>query len=227
MEITPMTVQHRQESGKGSARKLRASGMIPGVVYGVGEAPQAISFDGHTFETLMRKGSIHGLINVEFEGTKDSVTALAREIQIHPVTRQVLHVDLQRVDMSKPIHLSVSITLVGKPEGVRNQGGILEHNLREVEIECRPDSIPDTIEVDVTDLEVGQALHVSDLKADGVTFLGHAETTVATVSLPAAERTHEEAEEEAAAEAAEGEASTAAAEGEASQETKEGSEGGS
>lgn len=227
MDITPMTVQHRQENGKGVARKLRASGLIPGVVYGVGEAPQPISFDGHTFETLMRKGSHHGLLRVEFEGSSDSVTALAREIQIHPVTRRVLHVDLQRVDMSKPIHLSVSITLVGKPEGVRNQGGILEHNLREVEIECRPDSIPDTIEVDVTNLEVGQALHVSDLVKEGVTFLGHPETTVATVSLPAAERTHEEEEAEAA-EAAEGEAPAAEGAAEADKDKeKEGSEGGS
>jgi large subunit ribosomal protein L25 len=225
MDITPMTVQNRQERGKGVARKLRASGMVPGVVYGVGEAPQSISFDGHTFETLMRKGSHHGLLRVEFEGTNDSVTALAREIQIHPVTRRVLHVDLQRVDMNKPIRLSVSISLVGKPEGVRNQGGILEHNLREVEIECRPDSIPETIEVDVTNLEVGQALHVSDLQREGVTFLGHAETTVATVSLPAAERATEETEA-AAGEAVEGEAPAAEAEAESGKE-KEESEGGS
>lgn len=205
MEITPMTVVHRQENGKGVARKLRAAGRIPGIVYGVGEPAQAVSFDGHAFETMMRKGAHHGLLRVEFDGGSDAVTALAREIQIHPVTRRVLHVDLQRVDMSKPIHLSVSVTLLGKPEGVRNQGGILEHNLRVVEIECRPDSIPETIELDVTNLEVGQALHVSDLRMEGVTFLAHPETTVATVSLPAAERATEEEEEAAAAAAAAGE----------------------
>jgi len=222
MEITPMTVENRQDGGKGVARKLRASGRIPGVVYGVGQPPQAISFDGHTFETMMRKGTHHGLLRVEFAGSKDSVTALAREIQIHPLTRKVLHVDLQRVDMSKPINLSVSITLIGKPEGVRNQGGILEHNLREVEIECRPDSIPDTIEVDVTNLEVGQALHVSDLVKEGITFLGHPGTTVATVSLPAAERATEEVEEAAAAAVA-GEAPAEEGAGEAKGESESGS----
>ena len=199
------------------ARKLRAANRIPGVVYGIGQEAQPVSFDRSTFDTMMRKGAHHGLLNLSFDGKTEEVPALAREIQIHPVSRDVLHVDLQRVDMSKSIHLSVQILLVGKPVGVKNQGGILEHSLREVEVECLPNKIPDAIEIDVGSLEVGQSLHVSDLKMEGVTFLGHPETTVASVSLPAAERS---ADEETAEE---GEATAEAGETPAEGETAEAS----
>jgi len=225
MDITPVTVELREDTGKGVARKLRAAGRVPGIVYGVGKPAQAVSFDRHMFDTLMRKGSHHGILKVVFDGTNDDVTALAREIQIHPVSRQVLHVDLQRVDMSKKVHLSVQIALTGKPIGVKNQGGILEHNLREVEIECLPTNIPEAIEVDVSNLQVGDALHVSDLKMEGVEILGHPETTVAQVSLPAAERSADETEGEGAEAAAAAEGAEASTD--ADKEGKEDSDGGS
>ena len=212
-----MQVTKRDDSGKGVARKLRAAGTVPGILYGEGEGSQSIQLDATMFDGLMRAGAHHRLLDVNVDGT--TTKALVREIQIHPVSRAVLHVDLQRVSMQKKIHVQVPLVLVGKPEGVRNQGGILEHNLREVEVECLPGNIPDEIEVDVNELNVGQALHISDLVRDGVTFLGHPETTVATVSLPAAERSHEE--EAAEGEAAEG-AEGAAAEGEAKAEKGEG-----
>lgn len=201
-----MSVQARTESGKGVARKLRAAGRLPGTLYGQGEPAQSIQMDAAMFEAIVRTGAHHRLLDVTVDGSATVVKALVREVQIHPVSRAAVHVDLQRVSMRERIHVQVPVVLVGKPEGVRNQGGILEHNLREVEVECLPSAIPEQIEVDVNDLNVGQALHISDLSHEGVTFLGHPETTVATVSLPAAERATEEvpAAEGEVAEAPEG-----------------------
>ncbi|MFQ5601369.1 MAG: 50S ribosomal protein L25 [Candidatus Krumholzibacteriia bacterium] len=198
MNVSPISVDLREHTGKGAARQLRASGRVPGVIYGEGEPARAIQIDGHAFDALVRSGGHHGLLDVTFSGSHEPVKALVREIQVHPVSRAVVHVDLQKINMQKPIRLQVPIVLVGKPEGVRNQGGILEHNLREVEIECLPSDIPSQIEVDVTEFAVGQALHVAGLQRAGITFVGHPETTVATVSLPAAERAHEEVAGEAA-----------------------------
>jgi large subunit ribosomal protein L25 len=124
-------------------------------------------------------------------------------MQVHPVSRAVVHVDFQRVSMQKRVRITVPIVLTGKPEGVKTQGGLLEHHLRDVEVDCLPTDIPEQVDVDVSALLVGQALHISDLQSPGVQFLGHPGTTVATVSLPAAERSHEEV---AAEEAEPGEA---------------------
>jgi large subunit ribosomal protein L25 len=217
-----MSVELRESTGKGVARKLRAKGKVPGVLYGENEPAQAIELDANEFDSLRRAGAHHRLFDVSVGPGQPLVKALVREMQVHPVSRAVLHVDLQRISMQKSIRVTVPIHLNGKPEGVRNQGGILEHNLREVELECLPGELPDHLELDVTDLNVGQSLHISDLQQPGVTFLGHPGTTVASVSLPAAERAHEE---EAAVE---GEAAAVGEEGaEAKEETGESQEKGS
>ena len=219
MSVESLSVSSRQGSGKGGARKLRAAGQVPGVLYGEGADSQSIQLDATRFERLMRAGAHHRLMDVSIDnGT--TIKALVREIQIHPVSRAVQHVDLERVSMAKRIHVPVPLVLVGKPEGVRNQGGILEHNLREVQVECLPTDIQEEIEVDVNDLNVGQALHFSDLVRESITFLGHPGTTVATVSLPPAERSVEEEAAEAA-EAAEASAEAAeAGEDEAKEKTE-------
>jgi large subunit ribosomal protein L25 len=202
MDTKSLTVELRDSRGKGVARKLRAAGRIPGVVYGEGQEARPVVLDRKGFDQLMRIGAHHGLLDLSFESGHEPVKALVREIQVHPVTREVEHVDLQRVSMKEKIRIEVPIVLVGKPEGVRNQGGILEHNLRNVEIECLPSAIPQQIEVDVNDLTIGKSIHVSDLQMPGVVFLAHPETSIATVSVPAAERAQEDAAAVAAAEAA-------------------------
>lgn len=199
MDVAHIEVTLRQGTGKGAARKLRAAGKIPGVLYGEGGEVQSILLDETSFDVLRRTGAHHRLLDLRFAEGAAPVKALVREMQVHPVSRAVVHVDLQRVSMQKRVHIMVPIVLTGKPEGVKTQGGLLEHHLREVEVECLPSDIPDEIEVEVSQLLVGQALHISDLQRAGVEFLGHPGTTVATVSLPAAERSHEEVPAEAAA----------------------------
>jgi len=198
MQTQNLSAARREGQGKGVARKLRAAAKIPGVVYGKGVAPEAVSLDRKAFEQLMRQGGHHGLIDLTLDASREPMKALVREVQIHPVSRSIEHVDLQRVSMQERIRIDVPIVLVGKPEGVRLAGGILEHSLRSIEVECLPGEIPETIEVDVTALGVGHSVHVSDLKVGNATILAHPETTVATVSMPAAERAAEEATAEAA-----------------------------
>lgn len=224
MQTTSLEVQKREDQGKGAARKLRAMLRIPAVLYGEGEKAQSVVVDRKTFDSLLRDGKHHGLLDLSYDGGAP-FKALVREVQVHPVSREVLHVDLQRVSMRNKIHIDVQIALVGKPEGVKNQGGILEHNLRSIEVECLPGDIPPQIEIDVSNLLIGQSIHVSDLDIPNVTFTAHPGTTIATVSLPAAERAVEEAVAEAVT-PAEGEAAAAGEEGKAASGDKEKAAGG-
>jgi large subunit ribosomal protein L25 len=210
MQTKSLTVTLRDSHGKGAARKLRAANKVPGVVYGEGQPARPVVLDRKAFELLVRSGGHHGLLDLQFESGHDPVKALVREVQVHPLSREVVHVDLQRISMTEKIRIEVPIMLSGKPEGVKTHGGILEHNLRNVEVECLPTAIPESIEVDVSALNIGQSVHVGDLKVPGVVFIAHPETSIATVSLPAAERAAEEtaaaAGEAAAAEGAEAKA---------------------
>src|SRR5262245_2599316 len=219
MQSKSLTVELREQRGKGAARKARAASRIPGVLYGAGETSRPVQIDRKTFELLVRAGGQHGILDLTFTSGHEPVKALLREVQVHPVSREYVHVDLQRVSMTEKIRLHVPIVLVGKPEGVKTQGGILEHGLRSVEVECLPTAIPEQIEIDVSALTLGHSLHVSALKVPGVVILAHAETTIATVSIPAAERKAEEtaaaATPEAAAAGAPGAAAPAPAAGDA------------
>jgi len=225
-----LTVALRDQHGKGAARKLRAVAKIPGVVYGEGKPARPVVLDRKTFDIMLRTGQTHGLLDLKFEAGHEPVKALVREIQVHPVSREVVHVDLQRISMTARIRLEVPVVLTGKPEGVKTQGGILEHNLRNVEIECLPTDIPEKIEVDVSAMALGQSLHVSDLQVEGVVFLAHPETAIATVSIPAAEQAKEEvavaATAEGAAAPAEGEAKPGEKAGDAKPAAAKGAPGG-
>jgi large subunit ribosomal protein L25 len=211
--VKVLTIESREGSGKGAARKLRAADRIPGVLYGAGRESKPVTLDRKAFELLVKSGGHHGLLDVTL-GSGQPIKALVREVQVHPVSREYVHVDLQSIKMTEKIRIAVPVVLLGKPEGVKTQGGILEHSLRSIEVECLPGDIPAQIEVDVSQLMVGNSLHVSDLKVTNVTLMAHADTAIATVTLPAAERAAEETP--AAAEAAatpEGEAAKAAAPG--------------
>ena len=149
MESANVDVVLRTDTGKGAARKLRHAGKVPGVLYVEGGKSQPIVLDSFLFETLRRSGAHHRLLDLNFADGTPTIKALLREMQIHPVSRAVLHVDLQRVNMEKRVHVTVPIVLVGKPEGVKTQGGILEHHLRDVEDECLPTDIPEEIRIEV------------------------------------------------------------------------------
>jgi large subunit ribosomal protein L25 len=181
-----LVAEPRTGTGKGVARKLRAAGRIPGVVYGPGKPPTPVTLDPRALERVLHgSGSgMNTLIDLDVSGLRRTV--LVKELQRDPVRGAWLHADLYEVDLEKPIRVEVPLHFVGKAKGIEF-GGILDHAVRELEIMCLPRAIPDHIEVNVDSLEIGQSLHVRDLTLpEGVTLLSDPDLTVASVLLPAA-----------------------------------------
>jgi len=193
-----LSAENREGTGKSVTRKLRAAGRIPGVVYGKKRDPESIHLDPVALEKLLKKSGagLNTLIDLSVGGRTDTV--LVKELQRHPVRGAFWHVDFYQVDLTQTIEVSIPLHFVGKARGVEF-GGILDHPLREIEVECLPRAIPEFVEVDVSALDVGQSIHVSDLVLpEGVEVLTDGGLPVASVVLPAAE-------EEPAEVAAEGE----------------------
>jgi large subunit ribosomal protein L25 len=169
---------------KNAARRVRVAGKIPAVVYGAGKDAVAVTVDPRAITRILHSESGHNTIfdlNVEGSGV---VKAMIVDWQNEPIKGKLLHIDLKRIAMDKTMRVSVPIQLIGIPTGVKNQGGILEHVMREVEIECLPGDIPSHLDVDVTGLELHGLIHVSDLPHSGsIKFLAEENATVAHVTI--------------------------------------------
>ncbi|MBI1737400.1 MAG: 50S ribosomal protein L25 [Candidatus Rokubacteria bacterium] len=184
-----LTIKRREGTGKGMARRLRRTGIVPAVLYG-GAAPEAIAVDpkailkamhGHEGTTL--------LLSLKFEGDGGGARmAVLRELQFDPVSEDVLHVDFQEVAADQPITVRVAVHPVGEAIGVRDTKGILNLVLHELDVSCLPTSIPDRIDADVSELAIGDVLTVESLRPPaGVRILNDPGQAVATVSPPMAE----------------------------------------
>jgi large subunit ribosomal protein L25 len=169
---------------KNAARRVRVEGKIPAVVYGAGKDSVAVTVDPRVITKILHSDSGHNTIfDLDVTGST-VVKAMIVDWQREPIKGALLHIDLKRVAMDKAMRVSVPIQLVGVPVGVKAQGGILEHVLREVEIECLPSDIPSHLDVDVSALEINGSIHVSDLPHSGsIKFLGDEGATVAHVSV--------------------------------------------
>ena len=171
-------------SGKHNSRSSRIEGKIPAVIYGPKTEPMNVSADELTVRRYQGRKFESTIFALKGEGKANGLSVILRDVQVHPVTRRPLHVDFFAPDMSKPVRVKVELRLIGKAQGL-SEGGLLEHMLRELEIEVLPLEIPDFIEADVTALGLGDALHVSDLKVGkGVTFISLPTLTIATVAVP-------------------------------------------
>jgi large subunit ribosomal protein L25 len=186
---------------KNAARRVRVSGQIPAVVYGAGRDSVAVAVDPKVITRILHSDSGHNTIfDLDISGS-GTVKAMIVDWQHEPIKGALLHIDLKRIAMDKAMRVSVPVQLVGVPTGVKNQGGILEQVIREVEIECLPNDIPSHLDVDVTGLEMNQSIHISDLPHSGsIKFLDDEGLTVAHVT--AIKETAAEVEAAAAAEAA-------------------------
>jgi large subunit ribosomal protein L25 len=169
---------------KNAARRVRVAGKIPAVVYGAGQDAVAVTVDPRVITKILHSDSGHNSIfDLNVEGTA-VVKAMIVDWQHEPIKGKLLHIDLKRIAMDKMMRVSVPIQLTGVPVGVKAQGGILEHVMREVEIECLPADIPSHLDVDVTNLELHGVIHVSDLPHSGsIKFLGEEDATVAHVTI--------------------------------------------
>jgi large subunit ribosomal protein L25 len=208
MDFAKVSVEVRNESGKGAARRARAVGKVPGVLYGHKEAPVTITIDPHALVKSLDKERKRNTVFSLAVGSNSSITAMIRDVQIDPMSRRIMHVDFIRVSMDEEVKVTVPLILTGTPVGVVN-GGNLHQGMHSVPLAAKPDAIPTKLQLDVSALNIGEALHASDLKLDaGVRVLLDPKEALASVVMPRAEKV----EEAAAAAPAEG-AAAAPAEG--------------
>lgn len=182
-----LTVTVRENSGKGAARQLRRSGMIPAVLYGQGECLLLTIEPESLLRILKSKAGSTSLISLTINGAKGKPkrTALLRDFQMDPVEGKVLHADLFEISMEKPIRVKVPVHVIGgTPAGVK-EGGILHYNTRELHVECLPALLPDHIEVDASPLGIGQGIHLKEMaKLEGLRYLDDPEVMVVSVAVP-------------------------------------------
>jgi large subunit ribosomal protein L25 len=189
MKTIELDVEKRGSKGKNEARRTRATGRIPAIVYGAGKPTVPISVDRKALSDAFRNGAgENAIFLLKLAGSDQSRHAMIKEFQRDPLTRKAMHIDFVRVMMDAKVRVNVSIEIVGIAKGVKTEGGILDTVTREVEIECLPGNIPAHIPVDVAELEIGDALRIKDLKPiEGVAIVDDPEKVLVHVTHPTAE----------------------------------------
>lgn len=185
MAENALAAEARTETGKGVARKLRAAGRIPAVLYGKSIDVVALSVDPKALDTLLHASGagLNTLIDLEVGGNSEKV--LLKALQREPVGGAYVHADFHQVDLSVRVTVSVPLHFIGTPRGVALDGGILDHPVRDVDVECLPTAIPENIEVDVSEIDLGGSLHVRDISLpEGAELRSDGDLTVASVVAP-------------------------------------------
>lgn len=184
MPTATLSATPRSDTGKGVARTLRREGRIPGVIYGRTREALPLSLNARELTRLLEHISAENtVIDLTIDGT--TARTLIRQIQRHPLKRSILHVDLQELVAGEKVEVRIPIVLQGIPAGVRTSGGILDQVMRELRVRVDPAHIPSRLEVDVTELNIGHSIHVSEIGIPaGVEVLDDDELTVATVGAP-------------------------------------------
>ncbi|MCM8783575.1 MAG: 50S ribosomal protein L25 [Candidatus Omnitrophica bacterium] len=206
MEEVSLLAKSREVKGK-KVKNLRKEGWVPGVVYKRGEENVLLQLNKKDLLKILHTslgGNViislkidKGSPSVKKGRTQDVKTVIIKDIQKDPLSDEILHVDLQQISLTENIVVNVPIALVGESLGVKRDGGILEHLIWEIQVECLPTSIPEKIEVDITQLELGHSVYVKDLRIpEGVKVLTNPEQMVVTVSMPKEEKIEEKVEEE-------------------------------
>jgi large subunit ribosomal protein L25 len=190
MKTIELAAERRESRGKNAARRTRAGGKVPAVVYGAGRDTVPINVSLRDLSDAFRGGAgENAIFLLKLEGSAESRHAMIREMQRDPLSRKVMHLDFVRVLMDTKIRVSVPVEIVGVAKGVKTDGGILDFVSREIEIECLPGNIPQHLPVDVTELSIGDALRVSDVPVpEGVEIVDDPEKVVLHIAHP----THEE-----------------------------------
>jgi len=185
VQTNVLNAEKRNETGKGIARALRRNDEVPAVIYGHGRAPEALKVSRAELDKVLAVAGASTVIELKLGSKK--VKTLVREVQRHPTRLDVLHVDFLEIHAGEKLTVRAPIRLVGSPEGVRSQGGVLDQVLRDVEIRVLPSNLPEFIELDVTSLTVGHSLHVSDISVPDAEILDDPDSTVCTVVPPRVE----------------------------------------
>jgi large subunit ribosomal protein L25 len=210
MSVT-LAAQKRDTRGKGAARKLREGGRVPAVLYGRELETLHVSVSAHEAEHLFRSIPVDNtIVDLKVEGVKEAKQTLVREIQAHPWKNTLVHIDFLRIQQGVAVDVDIPVNLIGTPQGVKDDGGVLEHSIHDLPVRCVPSMIPESIDVDVSHLGLNDVLHVSDLKLpEGVEVRIPGERTICSVAVP---RVSEEPQLEVEGVEVEGEAGAAPAE---------------
>ncbi len=196
-----LAVERRDAIGRAAVRKLKARGVVPAVIYGGKENPEPLQVLRRDVSVMLSHAAGENiLVELEIAGEKTTRTAMVQEVQHSPVGGDVLHIDFHAVSMDEKIEADVPLEPAGTPNGVKNFGGLLEQSLRALTVSCLPRDLPDKITVDVSNLEIGDSIHVRDIKLpDGVAAKVQPELTVFSVLAPTVEEEPVAPEAEAAA----------------------------
>ncbi len=197
--MSEMTIEvtKREEFGKNANRRLRASGLVPAVVYGQGKDSVPIQVETRRIQDLLRKtDGDNPVFLLKMAGTKQSRHTMIKQLDADPMNGKMIHIDFQRINMDETVRISVGIEIHGLAYGVKNEDGIMDFVTREVEVECKPDNIPGHLEVDVTDLHVGQHLEVGSLELPEGVVLHDDESRVIVSVVSKAREVVEEVEDE-------------------------------
>ena len=202
MKETKLTAKTREAKGTASAGRLRRTGWFPAVVYGEGRPGLDIQLNEHDFVMMLRTHrSENMIVDLAVEGKEKPFKVMLKAMQHHPLTGRVIHVDFYEISMTRKIEIEVPVKLVGVPTGVANEGGILEHVLRTLTVQCLPGDLIEEFSLDVADLHIGKTLRVRDVPVDAAKYkvMSDPDQVVAAVAAP---RTEEEEKAETEAEAA-------------------------
>lgn len=197
MDLIELKTNIRKTVGNGPARALRRQGQIPAVLYGPKTEPVLLAVAGSDLEQLLKKGKSGQIVlNLVIQNGETSTRpAMIKELQIHPLSRTFLHVDFYEISMDRKINVKIPVSTTGKSKGVED-GGILQLIRRELEVLCLPFEIPEVIEIDISELDIGDSIHVGDISLEGnIEFLDDAHFTVVTVLSPRVEEAVGEEEE--------------------------------
>lgn len=207
----------RGAQGRGASRRLRRTDRVPGILYGAGQPAQSIELNHKDLALQLKQEAFHAsILTLNLEGTKQQV--LLRDYQMHPWRAEVMHIDFQRVAKDRKIHTAIPLHFVNAEvaPGVKVGGGTVNHVMTELDISCLPDDLPEYIEVDLSELQIGHSVHISELKlpkgVESVQLRGGDDAVVATIPVPRAEAAVEEETAAAAAPVAAAAAAPAPAE---------------
>jgi len=201
-----LDVSERDARGSAESRRLRARGLVPGVLYGSGRSPHPFCVPERNLRRALTGGhGLHAILDVVFDGQKTPHHAVLKEYQLDPTRARLLHIDLHEVRLDRPIQAQVVVELVGESEGMA-EGGVLTQVAREVNVEALPMDVPEHLALDISSMAVGDSMRVADLRVPAdVTLLDDPDTVLATVTPPTRVELPEEMVEEEEAEAVEGE----------------------
>jgi large subunit ribosomal protein L25 len=226
MKIVTLDASLRDEKGKGPARRMRFAGMVPAVIYG-GQSPVSIRISSRDLEAILRH--VEGtslLVEIRLSnGESRSIKTLLKDVQRDPVQSHLVHADFQEIREGHQLHVTTPVHLVGTPPGVKEQGGVVDHILRELDVACLPEAIPDFVDVDISALYIGDSIHIREITVpEGVTIRNAEDAVIVNVIGRAVEEEKPEEAEEVAEEAAAEEGEAAEAKDESAKDSKDSKE---